>query len=200
MAERYQGCGFTLHFTLYTLNSLHTSNFVLRTSCLSMYELPDIHLRGSSTTSRSERRRVDPHPLQEGSDSGRVRELQAFFGLRFYALVCWKAFGVIPAEIRLVYLSDPAVLTLDPHELMLVSFERQMQALGKAIGRAVEKDDWRSRPSPFCMSFVPRPLSRLGNLRHEQTTARRAARSYFRAALTAALKSEVNLSGCTSAA
>jgi putative RecB family exonuclease len=67
-------------------------------------------------------------------------------------LVCWRAFGVIPAEIRLVYLSDPAVLTLNPHHRMLVAFERQMQALGKAIARAVEKDDWRTRPSPFCMS------------------------------------------------
>ena len=59
---------------------------------------------------------------------------------------------MIPAEIRLVYLTDPAVLTLNPHERMLIAFERQMQALGKAIARAIEKDDWRSRPSPFCMS------------------------------------------------
>ena len=63
---------------------------------------------------------------------------------------------VIPKEIRLVYLSDPAVLTLNPHERMLVAFEKQMQALGKAIGRAIEKDDWRTRPSPYCMHCLHR--------------------------------------------
>jgi putative RecB family exonuclease len=51
-----------------------------------------------------------------------------------------------------VYLSDPAVLTLNPHERMLVAFERQMRALARAIRRAVDRDDWRPRPSPFCMS------------------------------------------------
>jgi putative RecB family exonuclease len=87
-----------------------------------------------------------------GRVPGESRELSAFFGLRFYALVCWRAFGVIPREIRLVYLADPAVLTLSPNERMLVAFERQMLALGSAIRRAVDSDDWRTRPSPFCMS------------------------------------------------
>jgi putative RecB family exonuclease len=117
------------------------------------YELPDIHLRG--IIDRLEEREDGSWILTDyktGRTPGESRELQAFFGLRFYALVCWRAFGVIPAEIRLVYLSDPAVLTLNPHERMLIAFERQMQALGKAIARAIEKDDWRSRPSPFCMS------------------------------------------------
>ena len=66
--------------------------------------------------------------------------------------MCWRAFGVIPKEIRLVYLADPAVLSLNPNERMLIAFERQMQALAKAIHRAVEKDDWRQRPTPYCMS------------------------------------------------
>jgi putative RecB family exonuclease len=117
------------------------------------YELTDLHLRGI----------IDR--LEVGSDgswiltdykTGRIpgesRELSAFFGLHFYALVCWRAFGVMPKEIRLVYLGDPAVLTLNPHEQKLIAFERQLLALGKAIRRALEKDDWRTRPSPFCMS------------------------------------------------
>lgn len=116
------------------------------------YELPDIHLRGII-----DRLEVldDGGWILTDYKTGRIpgenRELAAFFGLRFYALVCWRAFGVIPKEIRLVYLSDPAVLTLNPHERMLLSFEKQMQALGKAITRAVDTDDWRSRPSPYCM-------------------------------------------------
>lgn len=116
------------------------------------YELPDIHLRGIID-------RVEERPdgswiltdYKTGRIPGENRELAAFFGLRFYALVCWRAFGVIPKEIRLVYLSDPAVLTLNPHERMLVSFEKQLLALGKTINRAIDKDDWRTRPSPYCM-------------------------------------------------
>lgn len=116
------------------------------------YELPDIHLRG--IIDRLEVREDGSWILTDyktGRIPGENRELAAFFGLRFYALVCWRAFGVIPQEIRLVYLSDPAVLTLSPHERMLISFEKQMLALGRAINRAIDSDDWRTRPSPYCM-------------------------------------------------
>lgn len=117
------------------------------------YELPDVELRGIID-------RLEELPdgswiltdYKTGRIPGESRELSAFFGLRFYALVCWRAFGVIPKEIRLVYLSDPAVLTLNPNERMLLAFEKQIAALGKAITRAIESDDWRSRPSPYCMS------------------------------------------------
>lgn len=117
------------------------------------YELPDVQLRGVID-------RVEECPdgswiltdYKTGRIPGEQRELSAFFGLRFYALVCWRAFQVIPKEIRLVYLADPAVLTLNPNQRMLIAFERQMQALGKAVHRARENDDWRTRPSPYCMS------------------------------------------------
>ncbi|HVL65549.1 MAG TPA: PD-(D/E)XK nuclease family protein [Actinomycetota bacterium] len=117
------------------------------------YELPDVHLRG--IIDRLEERADGSWVLTDyktGRVPGTQRELAAFFGLRFYALVCWRAFGVVPAEIRLVYLADPSVLTLTPNEPMLRGFERQMQALGKAIRRAHEQDDWRPSPSPLCMS------------------------------------------------
>lgn len=117
------------------------------------YELPQVHLRG--VIDRLEVLEDGSWILTDyktGKVPGESREVAAFFGLRFYALVCWRAFGVIPKEIRLVYLSDPAVLTLNPHERMLVSFEKQVMALSRAINRAIENDDWRTRPSPFCMS------------------------------------------------
>ncbi len=117
------------------------------------YEVADLHLRG--IIDRVEERSDGSWVLSDyktGRVPGESRELAAFFGLRFYALVCWRSFGVIPKEIRLVYLSDPAVLTLEPHERMLIAFERQMLALGQAIKRAVNKEDWRPRPSPFCMT------------------------------------------------
>ena len=117
------------------------------------YELPDLHLRG--IIDRLEELEDGSWVLTDyktGRIPGESRELTAFFGLRFYALVCWRAFGVIPKEIRLIYLSDPSVLTLNPHERMLIAFERQLVALGVAVRRAVVKDDWRTRPSPFCMA------------------------------------------------
>lgn len=123
------------------------------------YELRDVHLRGIID-------RLEEHPdgswvltdYKTGRIPGESRELAAFFGLRFYALVCWRRFNVIPKEIRLVYLADPAVLTLNPNERMLVTFESQVKALGRAIRRALDTDDWRPRPSPFCMTcpFQPR--------------------------------------------
>ena len=116
------------------------------------YELSDIHLRG--IIDRLDLR-ADGSWVLTDYKTGRIppesREMTAFFGLRFYALVCWRAFGVIPAEIRLVYLSNPAVLKINPHERMLVAFERQMRALGVAVRRAEQNGDWRPRPSPFCM-------------------------------------------------
>ena len=117
------------------------------------YELSHVHLRG--IIDRLEERPDGSWILTDyktGRVPGESRELSAFFGLRFYALVCWRAFGVMPKEIRLVYLSDPAVLTLNPNERMLIAFERQMKALGRAIQRAVDRDDWRTRPTPYCMS------------------------------------------------
>ena len=117
------------------------------------YELTDVNLRG--IIDRLEERPDGSWVLTDyktGRLPGESRELAAFFGLRFYALVCWRAFGVIPKEIRLVYLADPAVLTLNPHEKMLLAFERQMKELARAVKRAVANDDWRSRPSPYCMS------------------------------------------------
>src|ERR671918_989082 len=117
------------------------------------YELTDVQLRGII-----DRLEVQPEgswiltDYKTGRIPGESRELAAFFGLRFYALVCWRAFGVIPHEIRLVYLTDPAVLTLNPNERMLLAFERQIGALARAIRRALDTNDWRPRPSPFCMS------------------------------------------------
>jgi putative RecB family exonuclease len=117
------------------------------------YELTDMQLRGIID-------RVEERPdgswiltdYKTGRVPGESRELSAFFGLRFYALVCWRAFGVIPKEIRLVYLADPVVLTLNPNERMLLAFERQMRALGAAVKRSITTGDWRTRPSPYCMT------------------------------------------------
>ncbi len=117
------------------------------------YELGDVQLRG--VIDRVEERADGSWILTDyktGQVPGAAREQSASLGLRFYALVCWRAYGIIPGELRLVYLADPAVLTWRPTERTLLAFERQMQALAKAVRRAADTGDWRPRPSPFCMS------------------------------------------------
>jgi putative RecB family exonuclease len=77
-----------------------------------------------------------------------------FFGLRFYALVCWRAFGKLPTELRLLHLREPVVVSLVPTVRMLEGLERQLDALGAAIRRAHEHDDWRPRRGTLC-SWCP---------------------------------------------
>lgn len=76
--------------------------------------------------------------------------LGSFFGLKFYALVCWKTFGKIPAQLRLLQLKEPEVITLVPTPQMLEGLERQLNAIAAAITRAHETGDWRPRPGPLC--------------------------------------------------
>jgi putative RecB family exonuclease len=76
--------------------------------------------------------------------------LGSFFGLKFYALVCWRAFGKLPAELRLIQLKEPEVISLAPTSQMLEGLERQLGAIAAAITRALETDDWRPRPGRLC--------------------------------------------------
>lgn len=85
-----------------------------------------------------------------GRVPGENYELSAFFGLRFYALVCWRAFGKVPKEIRLLYLDGPETITLRPTEQMLNAFENQILAISRAIVKARSTGDWRPRPGAIC--------------------------------------------------
>lgn len=80
--------------------------------------------------------------------------LGSFFGLKFYALVCWRSFGKMPKLLRLIHLKKPEVISLVPTAQMLLAMERQLDALAQAILRAHEKDDWRPRVSNLC-SWCP---------------------------------------------
>lgn len=85
-----------------------------------------------------------------GRSPSETYALGSFFGLKFYALVCWKAFGKVPKLLRLLHLKEPEVITLVPTVQMLQGLERQLDALAQAIQRAHERDDWRPRTSRMC--------------------------------------------------
>jgi len=77
-------------------------------------------------------------------------EGKALFQLKFYALVIWRTRGVVPRQLRLLYLGDRDMLTYAPDELELTRFERTLEALWAAIARATEARDFRPSPSRLC--------------------------------------------------
>ncbi len=85
-----------------------------------------------------------------GRSPGAGFEESAFFGLKFYALLLWRTRGVIPRELRLLYLADGVVLRYQPDEGQLRGFERTTVALWTAIKTATERGDWRARRSRLC--------------------------------------------------
>lgn len=84
--------------------------------------------------------------------------LGSFFGLKFYALVCWRAFGKMPKALRLIHLREPETITLVPTPQMLEGLERQLEAVGRAILSAYERDDWRPRPNRWCNTCAHQPI------------------------------------------
>jgi putative RecB family exonuclease len=77
-------------------------------------------------------------------------EGKALFQLKFYALVLWRTRGVVPKELRLIYLGEGELLRYAPDEAELAGFERTVRALWQAIERAMASGDWRARPSKLC--------------------------------------------------
>ena len=77
-------------------------------------------------------------------------EARALFQMKFYALVIWRTRGVVPAVLQLMYLGDREVLRYSPDEVELLATERKLEALWAAIGRSIEKGEFRASPSRLC--------------------------------------------------
>jgi putative RecB family exonuclease len=77
-------------------------------------------------------------------------EAKALFQMRFYALVLWRARGVVPRLLQLVYLGDGQVLSFEPDESDLLATERKVRALWEAIETAAATGDWRPSPGRLC--------------------------------------------------
>jgi putative RecB family exonuclease len=93
-----------------------------------------------------------------GRSPSETYALGSFFGLKFYALVCWRTFGKMPKLLRLMHLKEPEIITLVPTPQMLKGLEKQLDALGQAILRARERDDWRPRTSHMCNYCPHKPI------------------------------------------
>lgn len=77
-------------------------------------------------------------------------EAKALFQLKFYALVLWRTRGVVPRQLRLMYLADRDMLTYSPDVEELRRFERTVVAIWRAVERAVATGDFRPNPSRLC--------------------------------------------------
>jgi len=79
-----------------------------------------------------------------------VAEVRALFQMKFYALTLLHLRGVVPAQLRLLYLADGESLTYQPDEAELRRFERTLDAIWLAIRRAGRDGDFRPNPSRMC--------------------------------------------------
>ncbi|QJY48625.1 RecB family exonuclease [Pseudonocardia broussonetiae] len=82
-----------------------------------------------------------PHP---------VAEARALFQMKFYALALLHLRGVVPTQLRLLYLADGESLTYEPDEEELRRFERTLDALWDAVLTAGESGDFRPNPGRMC--------------------------------------------------
>jgi putative RecB family exonuclease len=85
-----------------------------------------------------------------GTAPSELFEAKAMFQMRFYALVLWRQLGRIPRLLQLMYLGNGEVLRYQPDEHDLRATERKIAALWQAIEKAIERGDFRPRPSRLC--------------------------------------------------
>ncbi|OZD58978.1 recombinase RecB [Rhodococcus sp. 06-1460-1B] len=77
-------------------------------------------------------------------------ESKALFQMKFYALMIMRMRGVVPAQLKLMYLADKQELTYAPDEGELLRFERMLSAIWKAILAAGETGDFRAKKGALC--------------------------------------------------
>ncbi|GGS55933.1 recombinase RecB [Planobispora rosea] len=86
-----------------------------------------------------------------GSAPGPSFEAKALFQMKFYALVLWRLRGTVPRLLQLMYLGGGGeILRYAPDEADLRATERKVQALWRAIERALDTGEWVARPSRLC--------------------------------------------------
>jgi putative RecB family exonuclease len=85
-----------------------------------------------------------------GAAPRQVAEARALFQMKFYALALLHLRGVVPTQLRLMYLADSEQLTYEPDEAELRRFERTLDAIWEAILKAGRDGDFRPNPGRLC--------------------------------------------------
>ncbi|MBF6383702.1 RecB family exonuclease [Nocardia farcinica] len=110
--------------------------------------------------------RIDVAPTGElrvvdyktGRAPGPAQETKALFQLKFYALVVLRTRGILPAQLRLIYLADGQILTYAPDAEELDRFERTLAALWTAIREAGRTGEFPPSTSWLCGYCDYKPL------------------------------------------
>ncbi|HEU5474811.1 MAG TPA: RecB family exonuclease [Actinophytocola sp.] len=87
---------------------------------------------------------------KSGAAPREFNEAKALFQMKFYAVALWRLRGVVPRQLRLMYLADRQSLTYTPDEAELARFERTLDAIWQAILKAGRTGDFRPNPSRLC--------------------------------------------------
>ena len=85
-----------------------------------------------------------------GTAPREIGEAKAMFQMKFYAVVLWRLRGIVPRQLKLMYLTDGQSLAYAPDEPELRRFERTLEAIWQAILRAGKTGDFRPSPSRLC--------------------------------------------------
>ena len=85
-----------------------------------------------------------------GAAPREIGEAKAMFQMKFYAVVLWRLRGVVPRQLKLMYLTDGQSLAYTPDEAELIRFERTLEAIWQAILKAGKTGDFRPNPSKLC--------------------------------------------------
>jgi putative RecB family exonuclease len=93
-----------------------------------------------------------------GATPREAYEAKALFQMKFYALVLWRTRGVVPRQLRLIYLADTDTLSYAPEPEELERFERTVLAIWAAIQRAMQERDFRPNPSRLCEWCDHKPI------------------------------------------
>lgn len=85
-----------------------------------------------------------------GAAPREIAEAKALFQMKFYALAVYRLRGVVPKQLRLMYLADQQSLIYTPDEAELLRFERTLDAVWDAILRAGKTGEFRPNPGRLC--------------------------------------------------
>lgn len=77
-------------------------------------------------------------------------ESSALFQMKFYAVALWRARGVVPTKLRLLFLGDGQVLDYSPDEPELARFEKTLSALWQGIQEARKTGEFPPNPGRAC--------------------------------------------------
>lgn len=92
-----------------------------------------------------------------GASPAEVGEARALFPMKFYALMLFLLRGVVPAQLRWLYLADGVALTYSPDADELRRFARTLEAIWAAVRVAAAIGDFRPRSGPLCAWCDHRP-------------------------------------------